>query len=168
MYIFIALVFIILLSLIILLSVFHVKVIFAFNSDQYTNLNFMVSWLYPMFKAIITNEGTRIIVSFYLFNKRILTKNLKSKKRNKKFNFNLIKSVKLDYVKVRTSYGFKNPAFTGWMCAAISSVSSYVGAKDLYNKPDFSMNSSYINFNAETKIDVISTLINLFKLKASH
>lgn len=168
MYTFLSLIFIILLSLIILLSVFHVKVIFAFSSEQYTDLNLIVSWLYPMFKAIVTNEDNSLIISFYLFNKKVFKRNLKSKKSNKKFSFDLIKSLKLDYVTVRTSYGFENPAITGWVCTAISLVLHYVKVKDLYNNPDFSMNSNYINLNAETKVNVMSTLINLFKLKAAH
>lgn len=168
MYILLSLIFIILLSLIILLSVFHVKVIFAFNSEQYTNLNLMISWLYPMFKAIITNEGNSIIISVYLFNRKIFIRNLKSKKRNNKISFDLIKSIKLDYIKVKTSYGFENPAITGWVCASVSLILNYVKTKDLYNNPDFSMNSNYINLNAETKINVISTLINLLKLKVAH
>lgn len=168
MYIVVSLIFIILLSLIILLSVFHLKIMLQFNSGQYNNLNLKISWLYPMFKGTITSEVNSNIVSVYLFNKKIFTKNIKSKKRNNKLSLDLIKSIKFDYFKVRTSYGFENPAITGCFCASISLIFNYLKIKELYNTPDFSMDSNYINLNAETKINVISTLINLFKLKVAH
>lgn len=165
MYNFIVSIFLILILIIVLLKIYHVKIIFQFNSEEYPNFSFVIEWIFSTFKIIINKHANDTKLSFYLFNKRIFTKSIQKKKTNKRFNYNLLKGIELDYIKLKTSYGFEDPAITGMVCGAIDLISAYVNLKDLYNNPDFSMNSSYINIVAETKINVLSTFINILKSK---
>ncbi|SHJ92027.1 hypothetical protein SAMN02745163_02825 [Clostridium cavendishii DSM 21758] len=147
-----------------LLSVYHMKVIFSFNSQETNHLNLVLYWLYPFIKGIVNREDNRLVISFYIFDKKFMTKHL-SNEGNIKESFNMIKNIKFDYVNLRTSYGFKNPALTGVICAWVKVISAFINVKELYNNPSFSMDSDYVNFIAETEINLITTMKNILKFK---
>lgn len=170
MYIFAALLFIILL-IVIMLAVFRLKVQFNFNSEGHPNFELIISWLNPLIKGIVTMDGSKPVIKLYLFDKKILTKHVRAKGQNKKNyanKLNLFKVIKPEYFYLETSYGFDDPAVTGMIYGAIDLISVYIGLTDLYNNPDFSTSSTYINISALVELNMLSTLISLLKQKISN
>ena len=144
---------------------FPLKIIFKYNLEQLTNFHLMLSWLRPLIKGIIKRDENKIILTVYLFNKKILTKDLTKHKAKGTNNLRLVKSIKFDYVNLQTSYGFEDPSITGMICGAISLITEYVDLNNSCNNSNFSTNYDYFNINVVAKVNVVLSTLNLLKLK---
>jgi hypothetical protein len=164
MYVLIFVIFVILL-IIILLSMVPLNVKCSFDSDKLADFKLSLSWLRPLIKGIIKRDGNNAIFTLYLYNKKILSKNLTANKSNDTNNFKLIKYIKFLDVRLQTSYGFEDPSITGMVCGAINMISEYIDSKDSVNNPDFSTDYDYFNFNVAVKVNVLVSVFNILKSK---
>ncbi|OFI05840.1 hypothetical protein CLOACE_15350 [Clostridium acetireducens DSM 10703] len=154
---------IIILLILLLIIIFPVKIIFDFNSKVF-KFNVKILWLYPFFKATI-NENSKGILEFYLFNKKVLTKNL-IKNLKYKHNIKFIKQIQPKYFNLQLSYGFKDPSITGVVCGSVYALSKCINITNLCNNPNFNVDSTYVNVSGLMEFNVISTglkLLNLYK-----
>ena len=155
----------IILLIIILLTIFPLKVVFKYNLEQLTNFHLMLSWLRPLIKGIIKRDENKITLTVYLLNKKILTKDLTNREAKGTNNLKLVKSIKFGYVRLQTSYGFEDPSITGMICGVISLISEYVDLNSSCNNSNFSTDHDYFNINVVAKVNVIVSTLNLLKLK---
>ena len=164
MYILVILISIILL-IVILLSVYSLKVDFSFDSQQLEDFQLTLSWLKPFIKGFVKTDENKLVLAVYLFNKKILTKNLTSKKPSNFNNLKLIKSIKFVNLTLKTSYGFEDPSITGMLCGAINIISEYIDINNSCNNPDFSTDFDHFDIYILAEINLAVTLFNLIKLK---
>lgn len=141
------------------------KIIFTFNSDR-TDMNLTLSLFYPFLKAVITNESG-LILTVYLLNKSIFTRELKPGD-SKPGKMDLIKRVRPTDINVYTSYGFRDPAITGVACGAIGIASQFFNIRSLYQDPDFVSDNDYIYVNASAKLKIWSALVNIYRAYAKR
>ncbi|MCX8130956.1 MAG: hypothetical protein N3I35_12770 [Clostridia bacterium] len=149
--------------LVILLFITALRIIFTFNSDK-ENINLTLLWLYPFLKAVITNEGPKLMLSVYLLNRNIMKRELgvgKSKIRANKLE--LIRQVKTTDANVSVSYGFRDPFITGVACGAINIASQFINIDSVNQNPDFVADNDYIYVDATAKVNLGSALLNLYR-----
>lgn len=154
----------ILLIILILITVVPLKIMF--NSDEKLDFHIMVTWLKPLFRAIVQNKDTNIFLTVYLLNKKILSKPVraKAKEEKKSSNYNKVqylKQFKPYYVYIGTSYGFQDPSTTGIICGMINSLTNYLNLDNVYNSADFTAENDYFNINGIVKVNMASTMIKL-------
>jgi hypothetical protein len=166
MYVFIFVIFVILLILI-LLSMVPLNIKCSFNSEKLADFKLSLLWLRPLIKGMVKRDGNNVIFTLYLYNKKILSKNLTAKKSKRTNNFKLIKYIKFLDVRLQTSYGFEDPSITGMVCGAINIISEYIDSNDSVNNPDFSTDYDYFNFNVAVKVNVLVSFLNILKSKKS-
>lgn len=166
MYVLIFVIFVILI-IIILLSMVPLNIKCSFDSDELADFQLSLSWIRPLIKGIIKREGNNVIFTLYLYNKKILLKNITANKPNDTNNFKLIKYIKFLDVRLQTSYGFEDPSITGMVCGAINMISEYIDSNDSVNNPDFSTDYDYFNFNVAVKVNVLVSIFNILKSKNS-
>jgi len=164
MYILVVLICIILL-IIILLSIFSLKVNFSFDSQQLPDFQLTLSWLKPFIKGTVEMNENKLALTVYLFNKKILTKNLTSNKPSNFNNLKFIKSIKFVKLTLNTSYGFEDPSITGMLCGAINIISEYIDTNNSCNNPDFSTDYDHFNIYILAEINLTVSFFNLIKLK---
>jgi hypothetical protein len=158
----------IILLIAILLSTYSLKIDFSFDSKQLNDFKLTLSWLKPFIKGFVKTDENKLVLSVYLFNRKILTKNLTSNKPNKPSNFNnlkLIRSIKFVNLTLKTSYGFEDPSITGMLCGAINILSEYIDINNSCNNPDFSTDFDHFDIYILAEINLLVTLLNLIKLK---
>ena len=161
---------------IILLSIFPVKVAASFNSEQYTNIHILLSWLNPLLKALLSKQDNKVTLTVYLFGNSILEKNLnfmdneamRLKEKKRSYYIDMAKSLKINHAKLYSSYGFSDPAITGIICGLMDFITQYINIQYLYNNADFFTDHSYFNVNAEADINVMVSLIRILKRKAYY
>lgn len=168
MYVFLFVISIIFL-IVILLSIVPLNVTSSFNSEELELEDFRLTllWLKPLIKGIIKMDGNKMILKLYLFNKRILIKNLTTNKPKDADtdNFRFVKAIKFLNIRLQTSYGFEDPSITGMVCGAINVISEYIDSNDSWNNPDFSTDYDYFYINAQVKVNILLSIINLLKSK---
>lgn len=147
------------LLLIILLFTVKSKVDFIFNSTD-SDMHVTLFWLYPLLRSVIARENNGFILTIYLLNKRILTKQI-NRKQNVSGNKNFLKSLNPTDIHVDTQYGFRDPFVTGLACSAITLVSEFFNVESLHQKPDFLAISDYINFDATARLNLGYSLMKL-------
>lgn len=152
------------LTILILITVVPLKI--TFNSDENLKFHILITWLNSLFIASIKNKDTIIFLSVYLFNKKILSKPMKSKTKNAKKSHTknklyYLREFKPYYLNIYTSYGFKDPSTTGIVCGIINSLSELIYSENIYNNPDFVSEDNYFNINGIVKLNIVSTIIKL-------
>lgn len=160
------------LILVALLITVPLKIAFAFNSEEFTNVNLIATWLKPLFKIVIVKTDEKMFYTLYLFNKKVLTNNLTSKTLNHPKDYvkkiQLIRNLKPHSIDIKASYGFEDPSVTGMVCGAINLASNYLGVNVLYNNPDFNMDYNYFNISGAAEVNAISIITMLLKLRKSN
>ncbi len=149
----------IVLLLIVLLFTVKSKVDFIFNSTN-SDMHVTLFWLYPLLRSVITKEDTRLVLTMYLLNKRILTKQI-NRKQNISGNESILKRLHPTDIHVDTQYGFRDPFVTGLACSAITLVSEFFNVESLRQKPDFLAVNDYINLDATAKLNLGHSLMKL-------
>jgi hypothetical protein len=149
----------IVLLLIVLLFTVKSKVAFIFNSTN-SDMHVTLFWLYPLLRSVITREDNRLVLTMYLLNKRILTRQL-NRKQNVSGNESLLKRLIPTDIHVDTQYGFRDPFVTGLACSTITLASEYFNVESLRQKPDFLAINDYINLNASAKLNLGQSLMKL-------
>ncbi|QGU94858.1 DUF2953 domain-containing protein [Clostridium bovifaecis] len=170
MYIFSTLLLIILI-IIFLLAIVPLKVSFNANSAESVNFHFIASWLNPVLKGTIVKDYGGVLLKVYLFNSKVLARDLKTKSDSKGFldKINFIKSLHPKFERLEASYGFEDPSITGMIYGALTLLSPYIKSDTLYNNPDFTMTDDYFYFDALFEINVFSLALTLFRYnKRSH
>lgn len=146
-----------------LLAIIPLKVKIIVNSEDLPNFCFKSSWLSPFFKGIVTRENNSMFLSVYLFNAKVLKKELKNNSTGYIDKLNFIKDLKVNFIDVKISYGFEDPSITGMLCGAIDLVSSYINLNTLYNDFDFYTDYDHFNLNVLANINMINLLVTIFK-----
>ena len=154
-------VFIIIAIFIILLFLIALRIKLIFDSDR-TDINMTLSWLNPVFKALVTVQDTKPILTLYLFNKRILNRTFK-KGQNKPRAMNIVKLINPKNINVNAYYGFKDPFTTGIACGVINIASQFINIDSINHIPDFMTTNDYIYLDATAKVNLGATIIRLFK-----
>lgn len=160
----------------VLLFIYPVRISADLNSEQQSYMHFIMSWLDPFLKGSISMDGKQITLTIYLFEKKILVKNLNIKKdegygikvKNYMDYISLAKSLKVDNTKLYAAYGFSDPAVTGVFCGAIGFIPQYINLDEFYNNADFIPDHSYFNIIAKTEINAAESLIRIVKRKMPH
>lgn len=149
------------LLLIILLFTAALRILLIFDSEKkYMNLTLL--WLRSFLKAIVTIEDWKPILTVYLLNKRVYRSAVKAGK-GKPNGMKLLKSVKPKDIHINAYYGFQDPFITGVACGAINIASQFISIDSIQQVPDFTAGNDYIYFDATAKVNVGSTIINLFR-----
>ena len=151
--------FMIVLLLIVLLFTVKSKVDFIFNTTN-SDMHVTLFWLYPLLKSVITREDDRLVLSIYLMNKRILTRQV-NQKQNTSGNGSILKKLHPTDIHVDTRYGFRDPFVTGLACSAITLASEFFNVETLNQKPDFLAVNDYINLDATAKLNLGYSLMKL-------
>lgn len=149
----------IVLLLIVLLFTVKSKVDFIFNSSD-SDMHLTLFWLYPLLRSVIARENNRLILTMYLMNKKVLTKQI-NRKQNVSRNGSILKSLNPTDIHVDTQYGFRDPFVTGLACSAITLVSEFFNVESLHQRPDFLAINDYINLDATAKLNLGHSLIKL-------
>jgi len=151
--------FVIVLLLTILLFTVALKINLIFDTAN-SDMNLTVRWLYPLLKSVIAREDNRFVLTVYLFNKRILSKQI-NRKQNVSANKNILRSLKPTDIHVNTQYGFRNPFVTGLTCSLVGMVSQFFNVESLRQKPDFLAANDYISLDATAKLNLGNSLMKL-------
>lgn len=159
----------IILLLVILFIIFPLRIMFTLNSEELLNFNLMFSWLSPFFKGIIKNENEELILTVYIFNTHILRKNIKTQGQGSKDNkINFLRKLRPTYIKLRTSYGFKDPSVTGVIYGMINLAAESMNLDSLYNDPNFDTDGTYFNINAQLNINLASMFVKYIRYYAKN
>ncbi|GAA0181543.1 hypothetical protein SH2C18_40650 [Clostridium sediminicola] len=165
--------FLISILVIILVLIAIVPLQILFNSDENIDFHMEISWLKPLFKAIILNKDTNIFLTIYLFNKKISTKPLKAKKEknsnNYKDKFYYLKQLKPYYSHIDASYGFQDPSTTGIIFGIVNSLTKFLNLRNINNEANFTSEENYFNIDGIIKLNIATTIIKLLKsYRKSH
>ncbi|MBB6214325.1 hypothetical protein HNQ80_000394 [Anaerosolibacter carboniphilus] len=147
------------LLLVVLLFTVASKIIIHFNSAS-SDLNVTLLWLYPVLKSVVSSENDSFILSIYLFNKRILKRQLTISKINMQ-NRNFFSKINPTDIHISTQYGFKDPYFTGLIFGGINIISRFFALESLYQRPSFLANDDFINIDATAKLNLGRSLLKL-------
>jgi hypothetical protein len=172
MYLAVFLILIFLLILIMLLSVYPLRIAGTFNSEQQPDFNLMFSWINPFMKGFIIRHDNQITLTINLFSRKLLVKSyvtenntLKLKGRNYRDYINILKALEISNAKLYSCYGFINPATTGVLCGTINLISQYINLDEFYNNADFFTDHSYFNISAETDVNILASITRLIRRK---
>lgn len=160
-------------TLLLLLSLYPIKVEALFNSYQATNVHIVVLWLYPFLKVTIIREISELKLTLYLFSKKIYTrylvtekvKRVKGKKRSYQHYMGYVKALELHSVNLNACYGFLDPSVTGMLCGTIDLISQLFKVEYFYNNADFLCDTDYFNIEASAKINITASLIRILRNK---
>ena len=153
----------ILLTLILILTIllFTVALEINFNFDSTnSDMHLTLRWLSPLLRSEVARKGNGFIMTVYLFNKRILTKQIK-RNQNAAGNRNILRSLKPTDIHVNTQYGFRDPSVTGLACGTISAVSQFFAVESLRQRPDFLAINDYVSLDATAKLNLGHSLMKL-------
>jgi predicted membrane protein len=153
----------ILLTIVILLAILLFTVRSRVNlifDSTHSDMHLTLFWLYPLLKSVVIRENNGFIMTIYLLNKRVLTKQIK-RKQYAKGNKNIIRSLNPTDIHVNTQYGFRDPFVTGLACSAITMASEFFNVESLHQKPDFLAINDYINLDATAKLNLGNSLMKL-------
>lgn len=167
MYIFTIILALILL-MIVLLVIFPLKIAFTTNSKRLPDFQIVFSWLNPFITGTLVPGNNELILSLNLFNRRVLCKRLKNKNIEYMDKINLIKSLKLNHVQIKTSYGFEDISITGVTCAAINILSQYIKLDSLYNNPDFTAEYDYFELDGMLEMNILSLFSTLIRFDTDN
>lgn len=145
--------------LIILLFTVASKIDFNFDSTN-SDMHLTLLWLYPLIRSVVVRKNDGFVLTVYLLNKKILTKQI-NQKQNVSGNRNILKNLNPTDIHVNTRYGFRDPFVTGLTCSAISMVSQFFNVESLRQKPDFLAINDYINLDATARLNLGNSLIKL-------
>ena len=134
------------------------KIFVHFNS--FSDLNVTLIWLYPVLKSVISSENDSFILSIFLFNKRILKKQLTINRINTQ-NRNFFSKIQPTDIHVSAQYGFKDPYFTGLIFGGINMISKFFTLESLYLRPNFLASDDFINIDATAKLNLGRSLLKL-------
>ena len=163
----ILLILLIVVTFIVLLFTVNLRVKVVFDTYK-TSLNMSLIWLHSFLKALVTIEDTKPMLTLYLLNKRLFKKRLGAGRRKRKLNgIKVIKSIDSSDVHVNARYGFRDPFTTGIPCGALSVASQFINIDYFSQFPDFTAGDDYIYMDASAKVNLGSTLMNLFRLKTA-
>lgn len=149
---------------ILLLSIAALKVVFTFDSDK-ENVNLIVEWLHPFFKAEVNTIDTQPVLTIYLFGREIAERNLKRAKRKRNNGMELVRSFKPRNINVYAAYGFRDPSITGVTCGALNAASQFINIDSLQHNPNFVTDNDYIYVNATAKFNIATALINMYRTR---
>ncbi|KUO76948.1 MAG: hypothetical protein APF77_19020 [Clostridia bacterium BRH_c25] len=152
-------IFIIVLLLSVLLFTVKSKVSLFFDSTN-SDMHLTLFWLYPLLRSVMTKGENGLVLTIYLLNKRILTKQIKQK-QNVYGNRNILGNLNPTDIHVNTQYGFRDPFVTGLACSTVTMVSEFFNVESLRQKPDFLAINDYINLNATAKLNLGRSLLKL-------
>jgi hypothetical protein len=147
------------LLLIILLFTVASKIIVHFDSTT-SDLKLTLLWLYPFLKSVVSSENGRLILNVYLFNKRILKRQIMSSKIDMQ-NRNYLKNIHPTDINISAQYGFRDPYFTGLTFCAINMISRFFTLESLSHKPSFLTEDDYINIDATARLNLGRSLLKL-------
>jgi hypothetical protein len=159
---------VILLLLLVILLLFTVKakVVLSVNTGN-MEIRGSFLWLFPLFRADFIYENLKPAIEIYLFNRKVYMRRLRfAKRRAGKTGLSkleMIRSIALSDVDVKTSYGFFSPFATGIVCGTLGIITQYVNIDSFEQIPDFVAEDDYIYLDATAYLDVGSTLINLMR-----
>ncbi len=151
-----------LLTLVVLLTIllFTVKsridlVLDSTSSDVHATL----FWLYPLVKSVVQKTGNSFILTVYLFNKRLLTREFD--RSEKSSGSTAISRLDPTDIHVETRYGFRDPFITGLAVGAVTLACEFFKVESLYQQPDFLAANDYFNLNATAKLNLGQSLLKL-------
>ncbi|MDF2545104.1 MAG: hypothetical protein K0R93_2 [Anaerosolibacter sp.] len=145
------------LLLAILLFTVASKIIVHFNSTS-SDLNVTLLWLYPVLRSVVSSENDSFVLSIYLFNKRILKRQLTISKINLQ-NRKYFSKIHPTDIHISAQYGFKDPSFTGLVFGGINMISRFFTLESLYQSPNFLANDDFINIDASAKLNLGRSLL---------
>ncbi|HYE82009.1 MAG TPA: hypothetical protein VEG39_07575 [Clostridia bacterium] len=126
------------------------------NSDMHLTL----FWLYPLLKSEIARKDGGFVMTLYLLNKRILTRQIK-RKLGVSGNKGVLRSLRPTDIHVDTRFGFRDPFVTGLACSAVTMISEFLNVESLHQKPDFLAINDYISLDATAKLNLGRSLAKL-------
>lgn len=161
-----------LLILVILLSVYPLRIAGTFNSNEQPNFSLMFSWLNPFIKGSVTRHNSKTTLILYLFGRKLFVKSYLSENSLSKLRegnymnyINMLRALELNNTKLYSSYGFINPATTGVLCGAINLISQYINLDEFHNNADFFTVENYFYINAETDVNVLVSIGRILRRK---
>lgn len=149
-------------------AVFPVKIFAAANSEQLPELRMVFTWLKPLFRGTVEKNDDGVLLKIYLFNKGILTQNIRSQGTSIGEIFNTLREAHLRSIKINASYGFEDPSITGMFFGAVNLVSEYLDIDVEYNRPDFNLWDDYFSIKATAEANPLSLMLSYFKSGKKH
>ncbi len=152
--------------LIYLVYKYPLEVRFVFDSDK-MDMHATAFWLKPLIKITAKPADTRLKISLYIFNKKLISRLMtKASGKKRRGRVDQLKALSVQDSRVEIFYGLNEPAVTGVLCGLISSFNSIVGIKELKQYPNFLPYEEYILISANIKINMGKTIANLIMLKS--
>lgn len=157
----------IVLSLVLLIIIFicliftkPVKISFLLDSDK-IDMHVSMTWL-PLLKIEAKTIHLRAHISVYIFSKKIISKFIKKRRGVDK---SVLKALSLQNTCIRTFYGLNEPHLTGMLYGAIGFISSLIEIEALEQFPEFVPINEYLRIEANSKLNVGKTIVNLIQIK---
>jgi hypothetical protein len=141
---------------VVLLFTIASKIFVHFNSSS--DLSVTLLWLYPLLKSVVSSENDSFFLSIYLFNKKILRRQLSISKMNMQ-NKNFFSKLHPTDIHINAQYGFKDPYFTGLIFGGINMISRFFTLESLYQYPNFLAHDDFIAIDASAKLNLGRSLL---------
>jgi hypothetical protein len=154
------------------MTIFPARAAAAFISEENPDIYITASWLNPLLKANLTKPEDKFILTVYLFNSKVLTKSFhkdtsKLGRPLKDLNhyMNLMRTLRVEGIKLYATYGFTDPSITGMLFGTIDIVAQTFSFQDYYNNADFFSDNNYFNITAKARLNLTNFTLQLLRDK---
>lgn len=124
-----------------------------------SDVHLTLFWLYPLVKSVVQRVDDKLVLTVYLMNKRIVTREINNKR--KASGRSAIGRLKPTDIHVETSYGFRDPFVTGLAVSAVTLAGEFFKVESLEQRPDFLAASDYFSLNATARLNLGHSLMKL-------
>lgn len=146
------------LLIVVLLFTVNSKINLILDSAS-SDVHLTLFWLYPLVKSVVRRNGDKLLMTFYLLNKRILSREISTgPKLPAKSGISRLDPTD---IYVEASYGFSDPFVTGLAISAVALAGEFFRVESLQQRPDFLADRDYFSLNATAKLNLGSSLMKL-------
>lgn len=135
---------------------------FLFNLDA-NGASARILYLYPFVNISVELKKDKPFLTFYIFKLRIFRKELKMNR--KKGNRALLRAADAKDIRIRVSYGFRDPFITGLVCGALNMAEGFLKTARFSQYPDFVPPEEYVYLDGTANIHLGHTIANYVKNK---
>lgn len=150
--------------LVLLLFTRPLALFFTFDTNA-DDMHLSACWMHPFLKLTVKIENSVPIYSVYIFGKHLTSKAV-GKKAGK--DRSLLQAAAIKDPMVKAYYGIYNPFMFGILYGAIAFVKALFHIEIFEQYPELMPLNEYICIEAEAKLNLGKTLVNIIRLKLKN